>query len=326
MTKVYLAYRLPNTEHAQYLIGFAQQIQSLSAMKDEGVIIHSFDGQQKLFVQDLQNCSPSDFDFKLKEKQWSSTAKTDYLHAFSQIQAAFEAQKCDKVILSRLSVVPTQESPIQLFERLNQKYSNTFNYLLFSEEMGCWMGATPEILVSRKMEQLQIMSLAGTKAVDAGIEWTAKEKEEQQYVTDYVLQLLKNHQCENIEANGPKTIQAGYVEHLQTILKAQLGTKTNFSQLLEGLHPTPAVCGIPTPYAKELIAEVEQHARQLYTGFIGILGRDEQTFFVNLRCMELSVGKARLYLGGGITAASEAEAEWQETEFKAQTLKAILEN
>lgn len=166
------------------------------------------------------------------------------------------------------------------------------------------------------------MSLAGTKTPKEA--WSEKEFEEQLLVTDTILKGLQDSQCQNIVIDGPQTIQAGNIEHLLTSIEADLAHKNDWTPVLKNLHPTPAVCGIPTEKAKVFIPELENYDREFYTGFIGIMNESRKDFYVNLRCMQLFDKSAKLYVGGGITAQSNGEAEWNETERKAETMARVL--
>jgi isochorismate synthase len=180
------------------------------------------------------------------------------------------------------------------------------------------MGATPESLLTIDNKTVFTMSLAGTKLPE--VAWTEKEFEEQQLVTDTILTVLKQNNCLDIQSEGPTTINAGKIQHLQTIIHAQLAEKADWTNLVNHLHPTPAVCGIPTQAAKNAIQQIESHKRQFYTGFLGMITPQNKTLYVNLRCMQYFKNEALLYIGGGITAGSTEEAEWAETERKSQTL------
>ena len=89
------------------------------------------------------------------------------------------------------------------------------------------------------------------------------------------------------------------------------------------MHPTPAVCGFPKEFCKEAISEFEDHSRSFYAGYIKVETDETIQYFVNLRCAEIFQNAALLYVGGGITADSSPEKEWQETELKAG---AVLKN
>jgi isochorismate synthase len=97
--------------------------------------------------------------------------------------------------------------------------------------------------------------------------------------------------------------------------------------MLQLLHPTSAVCGMPKEESLAFILMNEGYNREFYSGFLGQVNfRDETHIFVNLRCMQIFDTSAYLYAGGGITAHSQPQKEWQETIYKMQTLLNVLSN
>ena len=96
-------------------------------------------------------------------------------------------------------------------------------------------------------------------------------------------------------------------------------------KLLDTLHPTPAVCGLPKESSKSFILANENYDRTYYTGFLGEINVDLETaLYVNLRCVEIVGTTAIIYVGGGITLESIPENEWSETSNKTFTIKSIL--
>ena len=82
---------------------------------------------------------------------------------------------------------------------------------------------------------------------------------------------------------------------------------------------------MPKERALTAIKKLEKHNREYYAGFLGILNMDEKiALYVNLRCMKIYHDYLALYVGGGITADSNPEEEWEETGIKAETLKSII--
>ena len=105
---------------------------------------------------------------------------------------------------------------------------------------------------------------------------------------------------------------------------------TNFPQLgtvmLDLLHPTSAVCGMPQLPAKKFIEEHEGFDRQFFSGYLGPLNMEEEThLFVNLRCLRLNQGSATLFAGAGVTADSHPHKEWIETQLKFDTLLSVIQ-
>ncbi|MCU4177179.1 isochorismate synthase [Carboxylicivirga sp. N1Y90] len=261
---------------------------------------------------------------KLSEQDFDS-----YSDQFKKMYEALSEGTLDKVILSRLKKEDglSSSSIIPLFESLCEMYPHAFVYVINSPISGLWIGAGPELLLKQEGGQLQTVSLAGTLPNSDELEWGEKELKEQALVTDYMKDKLKNIGIESYREEGPYSMKAGQVQHLRTdfsFAKEQL--KTNTSDLLYQLHPTPAVCGMPKEKAKLLISECENYDREYYSGFLGPINYDEFAFFVNIRCLKLFKESAVLYVGGGLTKGSELQKEWDETELKAQTLLSVMKN
>ena len=300
------------------------KINSLSALNDAGIVLHSFSGDAILFVQNCQPVEPANFHSFLRTTDQPAWDQTAYLEAFEKVQQSLHSGKFQKLILSRIKAVETTRDALSIFSALNSAYANTFNYIFSSNETGTWIGASPELLLHAYEKNVNTVSLAGTKPADGLSEWTSKEKEEQKLVTDFILDAFTKNEITQVVATAPYSYKAGPVDHLKTDISGVVPDKKTVFSLLKDLHPTPATCGIPQTESKIRVAEIEAHKREFYTGFIGVLTSTEKTFFVNLRCMELQKNKALLFVGGGITKASDGEREWLETERKSETLKRVL--
>lgn len=255
-------------------------------------------------------------------------SKPEYLEMANGLISQLGMGSMKKVVLSR--VIPAgfkgSFNPEKFFFLMEKSYPGAFVYLFNLPGKGAWAGATPEPLLRVSEKEAETVSLAGTKAIE-NIVWTEKEREEQRIVTDSIVGTLKECSIKNYSQQGPETVRAGNVAHLQTtflIPAAEL--QENVGKLISKLHPTPAVCGLPKHDAFSLIVKTEKHERRFYTGFLGPLNLDKRTdLFVNLRCAELGRDKMNLYVGGGLTAASIVEDEWEETVRKSGTLLTVAE-
>ena len=97
------------------------------------------------------------------------------------------------------------------------------------------------------------------------------------------------------------------------------------NDLINALHPTSAVCGMPLYVARNFILENEKYDRKYYSGFLGECKMQEQTnLFVNLRCCEIKNDSITIYVGCGITKDSNPEMEFFETENKSMTMRDVL--
>jgi isochorismate synthase len=93
------------------------------------------------------------------------------------------------------------------------------------------------------------------------------------------------------------------------------------SVMLDLLHPTPAVCGMPKEAAESIIEKIEEYDREFYSGYLGPVNIDNNShLFVNIRTMKIENQQVYAFAGGGITEDSDPEKEWNETEIKLQTI------
>jgi len=257
----------------------------------------------------------------------SKHVPTDAFRFEQLVSKAIEAIKKGefaKVVVSRKIVLNEQLSVLETFQNLISTYPSAFRYLFFHPKIGLWMGATPEQLVKIDQNQFETVALAGTKLFSEEVKWTQKEITEQKFVTDYIVSNIEK-KVKNISISGPKTIKAGHLAHLKSIISAQLVIDGSAMDLIEKLHPTPAVCGVPITKAQTFIHEHEGYERKYYTGFLGEYGINDTTdLFVNLRCMEINEKAINIYVGCGITAESNPTNEYIETENKSMTIRNIL--
>jgi isochorismate synthase len=195
------------------------------------------------------------------------------------------------------------------------------------------MGATPETLIACEGKEIfRTIALAGTQAYKGQAVrdalWSQKEIEEQALVSRYIINCFKKIRLREFEEEGPKTVIAGHLMHLQTnfwVNMHEVEFPTLGSEMLALLHPTSAVCGMPKSEAQDFLLENEGYDRQFYSGFLGTSNKENNShLFVNLRCMQLTQTGLTLYADGGITIDSVPEKEWQETELKMQIMQRVI--
>ena len=265
----------------------------------------------------------------------TQSEKEGYCHLVAKGIQAIRGKRFNKLVLSRTKVVslPDDFNLVRTFEKVCEEYPNVFAYLFSIPKIGTWMGATPEILASITQDNIfHTVALGGTQVMtpenlDHPV-WERKELGEQAFISRYIADCFKRIGIKKFNQEGPQTILAGNLLHLKTNFSVDLNALRSpqvGSELLELLHPTPAVCGIPKEQAAAYITENEGYNRQLYTGFLGPIGiNDESHLYVNLRCIQLYQSQAILYVGAGITKESDPDKEWLETEAKCQTLLKVI--
>jgi len=196
------------------------------------------------------------------------------------------------------------------------------------------MGASPEILIETSGDHFYTMSLAGTQVAKGenplkSAAWTQKEIEEQALVSRYIVDCFKKIRLREYEEHGPKTVMAGNLLHLRSDFRVNM-KETNFPQLgsvmLQLLHPTSAVCGMPRKEAHEFLKANEGFDRKFFAGFIGPVNIENKTsIYVNLRTASLSQDTITLYAGAGVTEDSDPEKEWEETEVKCNIIGKFIQ-
>ena len=272
-------------------------------------------------------------------------SRADYHIDFTNFHAYLQNGDFRKLVLSRSIDIPFQTvrrhegrsaSFMTLFEKACENYPRVMVALVYTPQSGLWLTATPEVLLAGGDGQWQTMALAGTLAYKDNLSWSDKNIQEQRYVATYIVKQLERFTNDFTE-EGPYTVRAGHLAHLRSDFRFTLYNNTRVGELLQALHPTPAVCGLPKEAAFEFIQQYEHHHRSYYSGFMGPLAvelvTEEQPkfhisthLFVTLRCMQVFQNAYRLYAGGGLLKDSVEEQEWLETETKLDTMRRIIAN
>ncbi len=273
--------------------------------------------------------------FYQKENGLAVTSdKNAYINLVENAIVLIKEGLAEKIVPSRSKSVTADFNLLDAFDKLCQRYPAAMISLISTPTHGTWLGATPELLVSIDDKHIfKTVALAGTKAWVEGtdsknVAWTQKEIEEQALVERYIISCFKKIRLRDYEEQGPKTIIAGNLMHLKSDFKVDMKA-TNFPQLgtvmLDLLHPTSAVCGMPKDIALQFLNTHEGYARELYSGYLGPVNVQGNTsLFVNLRCLQWHASMARVYAGAGVTIDSQAHKEWEETEMKMNTLISVI--
>ncbi|AZA99599.1 hypothetical protein EG359_08225 [Chryseobacterium joostei] len=248
--------------------------------------------------------------------------KEEYCNTLQQVIGVIKENDLPKLVYSRrkiftdFNIIDYKES----FNNLCKSYPNAFRYL-FNDGENAWMGAFSEVLgkFNKITHEFETMALAGTLPVLE--EWSEKEIEEQKPVTTYIQNILKNF-SEQIQQSETYDHVSGNIKHLRTDFKTTIKPE-DLDKIIKDLHPTPAVCGIPKDFCNENIRKYEKFPREFYAGYIKVETEENILYFVNLRCARLYKDSVHVFVGGGITAQSNPEKEWTETELKSE---AILKN
>lgn len=301
-----------------------------SVKKRTGFVVAPFDDSKELKPFLIPNDYGVDFPSEYSGRRnycvnASSTSYEDYLRQANTI-IDYLKRNGGKVVLSKIIVKQLNLSVGKLFSLLAETYHKAFVFCFYTADTGLWLGATPELLLDVKSGEIATMALAGTRPANSKMAWDDKCIEEQQIVTDYISSCL-NSKGLRLSVGDPHLRVAGPVEHICTDIKAEIPNDCDLWSLVSDLSPTPALAGYPKRIAMRMISEIECHDREYYGGYVGLVESETRmSLFVNLRSMAYDGLWCKIFVGGGLTAASVAENEWEETEFKSQTLLKVIES
>jgi len=333
----FVVYAKPNKQEINGLFQKDNSLNYLDDFSKTGFVLAPFDCTQKsIFIpfeksDFFQEKPTGSFSEKLNSLDiiYSENDKNQFENLVKEMISEINKGEISKMIASRTEDFLLDNLDVsRVYTKMFYNYTNTFRYCFYHPKIGIWLGATPEKLLSVEKNIFQTMAFAGTQKFEGKTDviWQEKEKEEQQIVTDFIVETL-NSETNKIEVSTPFTTKAGTLLHIQTDIKAELKNDFSLKKIIEKLHPTPAVCGFPKDLSKEFILEKEGYNRSFYTGFLGELNfTDNKTseLYVNLRCMAIENSRVRFYIGCGITKDSDPEKEFFETVNKSVTMKSLF--
>ena len=245
-----------------------------------------------------------------------------------EIVATIRSGSLSKAVLSRTSACSRKDGfrPFALFASLLEFYPNPYVYLLWHPRAGLWIGATPEKLLEWDCNRMETMALAATKPYRERMRpWTEKEYKEFGIVSDFVEAKIRQSPILNMSKSPLGERKSANVVHLKTEFSFQTGDSFDIDRFLRKFHPTPAILGSPREEALSVLKNLEKHRRQYYCGYLGdVEGKRRGELYVNLRCLRVLEKTVEMHVGCGITADSDCEKEWIETEQKRQTLLRFL--
>lgn len=240
-----------------------------------------------------------------------------------------------KVVLAR-EITVTADLPfdaVSLLHRLRALSPSAYAYAVDG-----FVGATPEMLVSRLGDVVRAHPMAGTlpRTGDPDVDarragellGSHKNRVEHQITIDMVHETLLPW-CSYLDAEPePSVVAAGPVQHLATLVEGRLSRpEPSVLDLVAALHPTPAVGGWPRAAALQVQAELERTDLGRYGGPVGwVDAAGNGAFGVGIRGAQLDADArtARVFAGVGVVDGSDPAAELEEARSKAQAVLSAL--
>ncbi len=245
----------------------------------------------------------------------------------------------EKVVLAREVQVhagggASNFDPAAVFGVLREGFPSCFVFCVGRGE-STFLGASPELLVRREGHRVSALALAGSmrRSADPAVDdhlgeqlmHSDKDREEHAIVIRRIERTLRPHALWATATPEPTLVKVANIQHLGTPIRAQLAQPLDVIELLELMHPTPAVGGEPLGLAGPLIPALEGLDRGWYAGPVGWAdATGDGEFCVALRCALLEGRVAHCYAGVGVVRDSDPSAELAETEVKLQALLPLL--
>lgn len=241
-----------------------------------------------------------------------------------------------KIVLAHyLDVIsPLPFSPFLSLNYLRQKHPDCYVFSVGNSKGTTFLGATPERLFSLRKQKLVSDALAGSaprsknaiadEKLAKELLNNEKERREHQAVSNYLIKQLEQLGL-TPQRSRQQLLKLSNIQHLWTLIQAEVPTDLNPLDIVAKLHPTPAVAGVPTAIACEKIRQYETFDRALYAAPIGWLDcQGNAEFMVGIRSAMINQNQARLYAGAGIVAGSNPDKELAEVQLKLQAMLKAL--
>ena len=253
-------------------------------------------------------------------------ARSEWDRAVASIQRRIAAGEAAKIVAARSRGVGAASVDVTTVLRRLELESATAARFAFRFGGSVFLGATPERLVTRSGLEVRTEALAGSvpagsPALESRLLESLKDGAEHGYVVQAIVDALAPL-CEELDYPAePRVQRLRHVLHLQTPFVGRLRRGVHVLELVERLHPTPAVGGLPTDRALEWIETEEPGSRGWYAAPVGWFDREgDGEFGVALRSGLIHDGRIELYAGAGIVRDSDPAAEFEETEVKLRTM------
>lgn len=250
--------------------------------------------------------------------------------------SAISEKKLEKIVLGRKSIFEFDNSlsALEILNRLKKASPGCCHFCFEPDESISFIGASPELLYSRQGQKIKSEAIAGTRSCGVNeaddnflaeqLRRSEKDIREHNYVSFNIKKALEKL-CDSLTNGGQIDIlKLTRVQHLVSRFEGFLKADITDSDILCALHPTPAVGGVPTAEAMEMIAELEPFERGWYASPVGWIGAEATEFAVAIRSGLIENNQLVLYSGAGIVAGSEPEKEWDEIESKISNFLGVI--
>ena len=308
--------------------------------RNEEITLHVYHSQE------FQSYSPSNLLFN--PNVWESfigpwisyeemPERDEWEKMITEAQKLFDKKILEKIVLSRKKIFRYNEKielPV-MFLALHEGSKGSSHFTIFHQlnDSEAFISLTPERLFTLKEKTFESISLAGSapRGTNLSEDQVSIEnllnnerlKREHDLVTEDIKSKLQNL-IQNLTISPLETMKLPYIFHRQASLKGELGDGVGPFDLIEALHPTAAVGGLPCKLSQVHIKRIEENDRGFYAAPVGIISKNFSEIAVGIRSGHINDHTLTVYGGAGIVAGSEADEEWMETGIKMQPFIKVI--
>jgi len=269
----------------------------------------------------IQDCANT---LSVKEKNLE-----EWTNLINRAKESIKNSSLEKIVVANRQKIHMAKIDIgKTIQNLIIRYPNCTTFM-YKKGESIFFGSTPEKIFDYNGEVLRIQALASSIPNNgqkfSEIESSFKNctlRKEHNIVVNHFIQKLKSISKEKIIISDPMIIELENIYHLLTKLQIKI-KHLNHLNILESLHPSPALSGYPVDEAIDWIRKYETFHRGWYSGTIGYIDNNESHFYAALRCANFLSNKQTImaYAGNGIVENSNADFEIKELKSKFKVIK-----
>ena len=265
----------------------------------------------------------------------------DWKRRVEEAQRQISTGYFDKIVPARSVVMPIERNrwdhnnSIETLISLRERHPTAVTFGVINGKLGSFLGASPEFLVCANDGLVTAEAVAGTrrrdldadqdKALSDELLSDPKERAEHDMVVQFIKSQMSAVGVSPSGASTPSIRQLSHIQHLHTPMYGTIPNGAGVLKLVDSLHPTPAVAGLPRRPALKHISETEAMDRGWYSGPIGWLQEDgDGEFIVGLRSALVRDNEIHAFAGAGVVEGSDFAAEWGETTLKLSAICDVI--
>ena len=272
-----------------------------------------------------------------RDARISNFEKADFENAVRVIKENIAAGDAYQVVLSQCFSLTTTASPVGIYRAIRSLNPSPYMFLIRLNGRSI-IGSSPEMLIRCRGKRLEYRPIAGTRPRGETAEEDRRLADEmradRKEVAEHLMlvDLGRNDLGRvavygSVQVSGLMSVEKySHVQHLVTYLSADLKEGCDRFDALAACFPAGTVSGAPKVRAIQIISELEPTPRGIYSGAVGYLDYSgNMDTCIAIRTMVLENGMVKVQAGAGIVADSDPEAEYRETENKAEALLKAIE-